>query len=580
MRVAIYARKSTDDNDKNPDHKSVTRQVEHAKAFAEARGWTVNDDRIFMDDGISGAEYQNRPGFTRLLTCLKDVDVLVMSEPSRLGRDMLRNAFYLGEIIEAGTRIFYYLTQEEEKLDTPEQKIMATLKSYASEVERQKASQRARDALERKALRGQVAGGRVYGLRNVWVSHDAQRITATPGEQAPVGRTHTEHKIDPAEAQTLRSIFRAFADGHGCKSIAKALNGDPSYRALTQHYFSDPIPPPPSRGSGSWAPSSIYAMLRNERYLGFSPYGEYRKVYRGGTKKRERQPEYHRVPMPQLRIIDDTLWNAVQARMRHRRNEYLSATGGALHGRPVRASRYLFSGLARCECCGGSMVVISSTCGSAGQRRRRGLYVCSYHHHRGSTVCQNDHREWIDRMDEPILSAIEGRVLSREAVHYVVDRAAELVLAARRNAPDRVGQIDAELRRLHRELDHLVSAIATGGAPERLVQEIARREARIKELGDEHQALTQARPVPFDVARIRHLALERAGDLRAALGTDVPAARKALQQLLVGPVQFIPMVRDGRKTYSFRAELTVGPLLDARFTSVASPTGFEPVLRP
>ena len=60
----------------------------------------------------------------------------------------------------------------------------------------------------------------------------------------------------------------------------------------------------------------------------------------------------------------------------------------------------------------------------------------------------------------------------------------------------------------------------------------------------------------------------------------MPAARKALQQLLVGPVQFIPMVRDGRKTYSFRAELTVGSLLDSRFTSVASPTGFEPVLPP
>lgn len=45
------------------------------------------------------------------------------------------------------------------------------------------------------------------------------------------------------------------------------------------------------------------------------------------------------------------------------------------------------------------------------------------------------------------------------------------------------------------------------------------------------------------------------------------AARKILQQLLVGPAQFIPKVRDGRKTYAFRAELTTGPLLDPRFTS-------------
>src|SRR3990172_2141629 len=93
--------------------------------------------RKSRDDNISGAEYQNRPGFTKLLTHLKELDALIMSESSRLGRDMLRNAYHIGEIIESDVQIFYYLTDEEVKADTPEQKIMVTLKSYASEVERQ-----------------------------------------------------------------------------------------------------------------------------------------------------------------------------------------------------------------------------------------------------------------------------------------------------------------------------------------------------------------------------------------------------------------------------------------------------------
>jgi len=38
MRAAIYAHKSTDDNDRNQDNKSVTRQVERAKTYAKAKG--------------------------------------------------------------------------------------------------------------------------------------------------------------------------------------------------------------------------------------------------------------------------------------------------------------------------------------------------------------------------------------------------------------------------------------------------------------------------------------------------------------------------------------------------------------
>ena len=49
---------------------------------------------------------------------------------------------------------------------TPEQKIMVTLKSYAAEVERQKASQRSRDALERKVQKGYNPGGIAYGYDN------------------------------------------------------------------------------------------------------------------------------------------------------------------------------------------------------------------------------------------------------------------------------------------------------------------------------------------------------------------------------------------------------------------------------
>ena len=55
ITAAIYARKSTDQNGVAADAKSVTRQIEHAKAYAAAHGWTVSDAHVFVDDGFSGA---------------------------------------------------------------------------------------------------------------------------------------------------------------------------------------------------------------------------------------------------------------------------------------------------------------------------------------------------------------------------------------------------------------------------------------------------------------------------------------------------------------------------------------------
>ena len=71
MIAAIYARKSTEQIGVSDEEKSVTRQIQHARAHAERKGWTVADDHVYVDDGISGAEFANRPGFLRLMNALK-----------------------------------------------------------------------------------------------------------------------------------------------------------------------------------------------------------------------------------------------------------------------------------------------------------------------------------------------------------------------------------------------------------------------------------------------------------------------------------------------------------------------------
>ena len=170
MQADIYARKSTDQSGVADDQKSVTRQVDSARAYASNKGWTVVDEHVYVDDGISGAEFANRPGFLRLMNALKPrpaFQVLIMSEESRLGREAIEMAYALKQIVTAGVRVFFYLEDRERTLDSPTDKIMLSLTAFADELEREKARQRTYDAMMRKARAGHVTGGRVFGYDNV-----------------------------------------------------------------------------------------------------------------------------------------------------------------------------------------------------------------------------------------------------------------------------------------------------------------------------------------------------------------------------------------------------------------------------
>src|SRR6188768_2045495 len=116
MIAAIYARKSTEQNGVGDEEKSVTRQIEHAKAYAAKKGWSTLDDHVYVDDGISGAEFAKRPGFLRLMNALKPkppFQILIMSEESRLGREQIETAYALKQLVQAGVRVFFYLEDRE-----------------------------------------------------------------------------------------------------------------------------------------------------------------------------------------------------------------------------------------------------------------------------------------------------------------------------------------------------------------------------------------------------------------------------------------------------------------------------------
>jgi site-specific DNA recombinase len=339
MIAAIYARKSTEQFGVTEEEKSVTRQVEHARAYAAKNGWTICEEHIFIDDGISGAEFLKRPGFLRLMNSLKPrprFDILVMSEESRLGREQIETAYALKQLTDAGIRLFFYLEDRERKLDNAIDKVMLSLTNFAAECERERARQRTYDALLRKAKNGHVTGGRVFGYNN-------REVTSSDGQ-----RLHVIRVVDDTQAEVVRRIFSMYADKKmGLTRIAKTLNDEGI------------IPPRKAQG---WAPSAIREMLYRPLYRGEIVWNEHQKVERGGTKLRKRRSEdqFIKIQAPDLRIISEDLWARVHDRLKQAKNVYMRScsTGmaGKLLGRPRMRdfeSPFLLSGLARCSACGG-----------------------------------------------------------------------------------------------------------------------------------------------------------------------------------------------------------------------------------
>src|SRR5205807_7049286 len=136
----LYARKSTDQTGVADEQKSVTRQTDHARSYAVAKGWTVSEQHVYVDDGISGAEFTNRPGFLRLMNALKPrppFQVLVMSEESRLGREAIETAYTLKQIITAGVRVLFFLEDRERTPESPTAQSRPAVTPSAHETERE-----------------------------------------------------------------------------------------------------------------------------------------------------------------------------------------------------------------------------------------------------------------------------------------------------------------------------------------------------------------------------------------------------------------------------------------------------------
>lgn len=546
MLAAIYARKSTEQHGFNEAEKSVARQIEHAGAYADRKGWTIAKDHVYSDDGISGAEFVKRPGFLRLMNSLKPrppFQVLIMSEESRLGREAIQASYAFKQIIDSGVRVFFYLNDQERKLDNALDKVMLSLTNFSAEMEREKASQRTYDAMLRKAKALHVTGNKVFGYDNIPVYGNERNADGTQRRQ------HVVRRINSEQAKTVVRVFEMYASGFGLAGIAKTLN--------TQQI------PPPHGGPLGWCPTALRDILRRELYRGVVYWNRTQTIQRGGTRKQLKRPEsqWLRIEAPECRIVSEVLWEQVAAKHAANQRAYLRGEKGRLLSRPTgedQRSAYLLSSLAKCVTCGGSIVAIKR---SAKRGRPRTVYSCAYHHKRGKAICTNNVEVRQDILDSAILHAM-NEAIDQRVLEASVAQALALLRAQQTQLPDRRLAIERELALVQTRIHHLVEAIANKGGSEEIYRPLHLEETRKKALVAELTQLdAMAETVSLDEKRIVQTLRARLGDVPALFGRHVPLARQMLRRLLDGHISCEPIMDGETRGYRFTATGTFDRLL-------------------
>ena len=163
MRVAIYARVSTADQDCEP-------QLRDVREYVAARGWRAVE---FIDQGVSGAR-ERRPALDRLLAEVKarKVDVVVVAAFDRFGRSVR----HLVETLELFRHLGVEFVSLREQIDTgsPLGQAVFTIIAAIAQLERSLIAERVRAGLRRaRAEASGSAGHRCRSTSGAWRTSSA-----------------------------------------------------------------------------------------------------------------------------------------------------------------------------------------------------------------------------------------------------------------------------------------------------------------------------------------------------------------------------------------------------------------------
>ena len=516
LRAIGYGRKSFDD----PENR--TSSVDDQQLFA--RNYAEQHDLEFIefygDNGITGATMQ-RPGLEAALAALKagEAEILIIEDVDRLGRDQ-EHLSYMRKLFTAYEVTVH--TVAAGQLDD----LTFSFKSIIGEQQRMRIAYTTRRGLKAKATRGGATGGRILGYQKEVLGSDTH------------GRQTDRLAICPEGAELVCRIFELYAQGKSLKAICQLLNdeGTPSPRARESGKYN----------SGVWNPSTLSGsvergegILNNEIYIGRRTFNRRRWVEipndnRGFSRRPRLNPESEWIisDVPELRIIDQGLWDRVKARQAEARiacNENFKNTGNPLAG--AKRPKHLLSGLVSCGVCGEPFV-------SCGQRWRcKGTLRKSCTN--GSIARKH--------LEERALAGLRDRLLTPEVISRFAQHLQRELSAQHRTAENRQSEIEVELAKVQSRIAKILHRIEEDDdAPKTLTKRLKELEAEEERFEKELAAFPERTVIrmPTNYEAVYRTAISELEDqLRSK---DAAASRVAIRGLIEKIVVHVGDSRGGK----------------------------------
>ncbi|BCH21482.1 resolvase [Mesorhizobium sp. L-8-3] len=549
MRVALYARYSSD----NQRDASIEDQLRICRARAEREGWQIVDS--YTDRAISGASLI-RPGIQELIAdgVKRRFDLVLTESLDRLSRDQEDIAGFYKRMRFAGIAIVTLSEGEVSELHIGLKGTMGAL--YLRDL-----ADKTRRGLRGRVEEGKSGGGLCFG-------YDVVKQFDGNGEAI-----RGERKINDAEAAVARRIFADYLAGQSSRTIAMALNREG-------------IPGPQGK---EWGPTTIHGnpkrgvgILNNELYVGKLVWNRLRYLKDPDTGKRvsrlNPEGEWVTQDVPELRIVDQEVWEAVKARQKALAYQPPAEPGeNTLNDR--RRPKHMFTGLVKCGCCGSGYTMIS-----------KDLLGCFGARNKG--VCENRLNIRRDALEKSVLQGLHTHLMEPGLFK---EFCAEFTREVNRRRVERSTGLEAARRQLEKtekQIRGIIEAIKEGMFQPSMKSEMDGLEARKAELTE---MLVQAEePPPLlhpNMAEIYH---QRISALYGNLQNEETTTQAALTfRSLVDQIELMPEGNDlkivlrgdlaailrfaaGKKSPDILSE--AGVLTDLLSQgSVVAGTGFEPV---
>ena len=467
MNIAAYCRVSTDKSDQL---NSLETQKQFFTEYVQRTGDHLV--KVYADEGISGTKIKNRKEFLQMMADAEHglFDMVVVKDISRFARntvDLLQNIRRLKALgIET-----QFLTANMTSMGNSE--FVLTIFGALAQEESANTSKRIKFGKKVNAEKGRVP--------NIVFGYDK-----TIGDYFNLA-------INEKEAKVVRQIYQWYTEeGYGCSAISNKLNEQGSR----------------TKRNCKWSQNAVSRILTNELYTGKIINGKQEVAdFLTGQRKEKDETEWLVTEWPELRIIDDEVFEQAQ-KILHSRNQAFNLN----HER--QSNKYLFSTLIKCKECGWSF--------RRTVRKYKNTYVrwvCSGHNGKGADSCPNavtlDEEELIEVLQEYFSNVLKNK---KKVIQYVVkefqrvykakdenveyekelkDKLTKLKamrekymdmytddLITRQELNDRIGGARQEIERLENELKMVTYQITKGDQLEELLNTTFQS---IEDITDVHQ---------------------------------------------------------------------------------------------